>query len=98
MIWDDCKAAGFMVSSHAVIGIKLFRIYIFYKVWIRLVFRIYLFSKVWIRWGVKKLHLPYNSGLERSMVNDGDQAMVAIWNAIVLDYNTNSNNRCKVEY
>ena len=40
----------------------------------------------------------YNSVLERSMVNDGDRAMVAIWNAIVLDYNTNSNNRCKVEY
>ena len=40
---------------------------------------------------MKELHLPYNSLLERSMMNDGDRAMVAIWNAIVLDYKTNSN-------
>ena len=27
---------------------------------------------------VKELHLPYNSLLERSMMNDGDRAIVAI--------------------
>ena len=57
-------------------------------------FRIYLFPKVWIRWGVKELYLLYNSLLWRLMVNDGNLAMVAIWNAVVgwTMHNINSNN------
>ena len=64
-----CSARA--ARDNLLVGARLFLPPLKYKI-----FETDVPGERWFR--VKELHLPYNSLLERSMMNDGDRAMVAI--------------------